>query len=160
QQPGDTVPDPVADALAQAPRRRRPLLLTVFAGTVLTVGALCAYFLLDNNPRDSRNADAQRPPPLVGDSPPLAKAPFDTTTARVHRNAWARHLGSNIEITNSIGMKLVLIPPGTFLMGSPDNDPDRGDNEGPQRAVSITRPFRLGVHSVTVGQFKVFVKER
>ena len=57
-------------------------------------------------------------------------------------------------ITNSIGMKLVLIPAGEFLMGSPDSDKDARDDEKPQHRVRITRPFYLGVTEVTQGQYR------
>jgi formylglycine-generating enzyme required for sulfatase activity/serine/threonine protein kinase len=60
--------------------------------------------------------------------------------------------------TNSLGMKLAYIPAGTFHMGSPDNEPYRDGNEGPQREVTLSRPFRMGAHTVTMGQFKAFVK--
>jgi formylglycine-generating enzyme required for sulfatase activity len=62
------------------------------------------------------------------------------------------------EITNSIGMKLVWIPAGKFLMGSPKNEPDRLDDEQ-QHEVEITRPYYLGKHEVTVGQFRAFVQD-
>ena len=62
-------------------------------------------------------------------------------------------------ITNSIGMKLVLIPPGTFLMGSPDTDFNARGDETPPHTVRITRPFYLGVTEVTRGQFRRFVDE-
>jgi formylglycine-generating enzyme required for sulfatase activity/serine/threonine protein kinase len=62
-------------------------------------------------------------------------------------------------LVNSIGMKLAPIPPGSFRMGSPPTEPGRHEDEGPQHEVAITRPFYLGVHEVTVGQFKQFVKE-
>jgi formylglycine-generating enzyme required for sulfatase activity len=62
-------------------------------------------------------------------------------------------------IENRIGMKLVEVPAGEFLMGSPDSDPDAKDNEKPQHLVRITMPFLMGVHEVTVGQFGQFVKE-
>jgi formylglycine-generating enzyme required for sulfatase activity len=50
-------------------------------------------------------------------------------------------------------MKLVLIPAGEFLMGSPDSDKDASDDEKPQHRVRITRPFYLGLHEVTQGQY-------
>jgi formylglycine-generating enzyme required for sulfatase activity len=52
----------------------------------------------------------------------------------------------------------VLIEPGKFSMGSPETEPDR-DNEEIQHPVRFTRPFFIGRHEVTVGQFKKFVEE-
>jgi sulfatase modifying factor 1 len=74
-------------------------------------------------------------------------------------------------IVNSLGMKMALVPAGTFLMGSdespkslakayPQIDPERfrllGD-EAPVHKVRITRSFFLGQHEVTVGQFRRFL---
>jgi hypothetical protein len=61
-------------------------------------------------------------------------------------------------LTNTIGMKLVLVPAGDFLMGSPDTDKDAQDDEKPQHRVRITRPFYLGMTEVTVGQFRCVVE--
>ena len=57
-------------------------------------------------------------PVATGPAPPLAIAPFDAATAQEHQESWAKHLGVSVEVANSIGMKLVLIPPGEFEMGS------------------------------------------
>jgi len=57
-------------------------------------------------------------------------------------------------IPNSIGMKLVLIPAGEFLMGSVDSDEDTDDAEKPQHRVRITKPFYLGAYEVTQGQYE------
>lgn len=74
------------------------------------------------------------------------------------------------EITNSIGMKLKLIPAGEFLMGSklsaeeveqryfPDEDAKSFENELPQYRVTISKPFYMGQHEVTIGQFRRFVE--
>ena len=61
-------------------------------------------------------------------------------------------------LVNSIGMKLAPIPPGKFLMGSPEGEKAQGKDEL-QQEVELTHPFYLGVYDVTVGQFKMFVKE-
>jgi formylglycine-generating enzyme required for sulfatase activity len=61
------------------------------------------------------------------------------------------------ELTNSLGMKLVWIPPGRFCLGSADLADDIQGDEKPHR-VCITRPFYLAVHEVTVGQFRRFVE--
>ena len=57
------------------------------------------------------------------------------------------------EVVNSIGLKLVLIPPGRFLMGSPADEKDRYDDE-PQHEVEITRAFYLGVYPVTQAEYR------
>jgi formylglycine-generating enzyme required for sulfatase activity/serine/threonine protein kinase len=54
--------------------------------------------------------------------PPLAVAPFDATQAKEYQKAAADYYDVPVEITNSIGMKLVLIPPGEFMMGSPSSE--------------------------------------
>jgi formylglycine-generating enzyme required for sulfatase activity len=56
-------------------------------------------------------------------------------------------------ITNSIGMKLTLIPAGKFVMGSPPSEAER-DAEELQHEVVITRPFYLGVYEVTQEQYQ------
>jgi formylglycine-generating enzyme required for sulfatase activity len=58
------------------------------------------------------------------------------------------------ELTNAVGMKLVLVPPGTFWMGSPQMEAERQDDEGPRHQVTITRPFYLGVNPVTQREFQ------
>ena len=49
--------------------------------------------------------------------PSRRRCSFDAEQARKHQEAWAKHLRVPAQITNAIGMKLVLIPPGEFLMG-------------------------------------------
>jgi formylglycine-generating enzyme required for sulfatase activity len=57
-------------------------------------------------------------------------------------------------IVNSIGMKFVLIPAGTFWMGSPEDEARRQADEGPVHEVEITQPFYLGVTPVTQEQYE------
>ena len=78
--------------------------------------------------------------------------------------------------TNSIGMKLIPIQPGTFTMGQDGppmkdylrqkrfgemhKDIDRIDfDEKPAHQVTITQPFHIGVTEVTVAQFRQFDPE-
>ena len=56
-------------------------------------------------------------------------------------------------IENSIGMVLVPIPAGEFLMGSPETEQGRREREV-QHQVTLTKPFLLGVHEVTQGQWQ------
>ena len=57
------------------------------------------------------------------------------------------------EITNSIGMKLVLISKGTFMMGSPESEERRDKNET-QHEVAISKDYYLGVYEVTQAQYE------
>ncbi len=57
------------------------------------------------------------------------------------------------EVTNSVGMKLVQIPAGTFMMGSPTGEKDRFDDET-QHQVTLSKPFSMGRTEVTQGQWK------
>ncbi|MGA2034637.1 MAG: bifunctional serine/threonine-protein kinase/formylglycine-generating enzyme family protein [Thermoguttaceae bacterium] len=106
---------------------------------------------------------------VVGPAPPPAITPFDAKKAKEYQAAWAKYLGVPVEITNSIGMKLVLIPPGEFEMGSPQelidaelNSAPKDDkwyldhlpSEGPRHHVRITRPFYLGMYLVTQDEYQ------
>ncbi|MBA4063478.1 MAG: hypothetical protein C0501_07150 [Isosphaera sp.] len=107
---------------------------------------------------------------LPAGGPPPAVAPFDEKQAKAHQEAWAKHLGVPVEFTNSVGMKLRLIPPGEFRMGYAPDQVKRlvAETEaGWERNVILTNaarpaavpdPFYLGAHEVTVGQFRRFVE--
>ena len=53
-----------------------------------------------------------------------------------------------------VKMKLALIPAGSFMMGSPDSDPDALVSEKPQHKVTITKPFYIGIYAVTQDQYQ------
>jgi len=85
--------------------------------------------------------------------PALAVAPFSADQAKWQQEAWASHLECKVEESNSIGMKLILIPPGEFEMGSPPSEVGHGENER-QHRVRITKPFFLGVYEVTQREYQ------
>ena len=51
------------------------------------------------------------------------------------------------------------VPGGTFLLGSPDDEPGRDEDEGPRRSVSV-EPFWMGVHEVTHDAYALFRHRR
>ncbi|MEA3470741.1 MAG: formylglycine-generating enzyme family protein [Thermodesulfobacteriota bacterium] len=64
----------------------------------------------------------------------------------------ARYFTGNT-FTNSIGMKFVLIPQGSFMMGSPADEAGRGENENIHK-VEIEKPFYMQTREVTQEQWK------
>jgi formylglycine-generating enzyme required for sulfatase activity len=57
-------------------------------------------------------------------------------------------------------LRLVEIPAGTFLMGSPMDEPCHESDEGPQRQVTIDRPFQMGTVPITQGAWKSLMKAK
>ena len=75
------------------------------------------------------------------------------TAAKSNQQQWAERLKSPVISTNSLGIKLALIPPGEFQMGSPKSERQRNGNEQ-QHRVRITKPFYLGVYEITQSDFE------
>ncbi len=80
---------------------------------------------------------------------------------------FATHFGEGmpekkITITLPGGAKLgmVWIQPGRFLMGSPDSEPGRRDDEGPRHEVTITKGFYLGRYEITQAQWQSVMNTR
>jgi len=62
------------------------------------------------------------------------------------------------EFTNSLGMQFILIPAGTFMMGS--GSAEEGDaDERPQHRVTLSQSFYLQTTPVTQGQWKSLMGE-
>ena len=53
----------------------------------------------------------------------------------------------------SQGPEMVLIPSGYYLMGSPEDEPERYGDEGPQHVVAIPRPFAIGRYALTFAEW-------
>lgn len=54
---------------------------------------------------------------------------------------------------NSLGMRFVRVPAGSFLMGSADDDPQADPDERPQHRVTISRDFYLGATEITQSEY-------
>ena len=93
-------------------------------------------------------------------TPSAPKFPFDAATACKYQKAYAASARLPVELRNKVGMTFILIPPGSFTMGSPqseDGRPTDGFDETPH-VVTLTRPFYLSRYETTVGQFRRFVE--
>jgi len=91
--------------------------------------------------------------------------PFDAKEAARRQAENAKALGLPVQLSldlgNGIALKLTLIPPGKFMMGSPDSETSdwptpaaRRTNESPVHEVTITRPFYMGIYKVTQDQYE------
>jgi formylglycine-generating enzyme required for sulfatase activity/serine/threonine protein kinase len=113
------------------------------------------------------------PPETKGHDMGFRVLQIDGISGKQRQEDCAKQLRVPVEFTNSIGMKLVLIPSGEFLMGSTqaaidaveqqmrlDNYPGlpyyraRLPSESPQHRVRITKPYRLGATEVTQAQYQ------
>jgi formylglycine-generating enzyme required for sulfatase activity/WD40 repeat protein len=113
-------------------------------------------------------------------APDSLAASAETTAAkqaRAQQETWAARLNAPLEQKNSVGMPLILIPPGEFTMGSTPEQIaaakkfaeqegqgdvkwslERIETEAPAHQVKISRPFLIGATEVTVGQYRRFVE--
>jgi formylglycine-generating enzyme required for sulfatase activity len=60
-------------------------------------------------------------------------------------------------ITNSLGMKFAVIRPGSFMMGSPDEEHD-GFHDEKKHSVTLTKRYYMQTSEVSVGRFRQFVR--
>jgi len=103
----------------------------------------------------------ERAPSPVGDAPVAkpegAQAPATaslTSREGLEGEADRRVAAPGEVVTNSLGMKLTLVPSGRFPMGSLSSDAYACKNEHPQHRVLLTEPFYLGVYPVTQQEYE------
>jgi formylglycine-generating enzyme required for sulfatase activity len=82
-----------------------------------------------------------------------------TTSGNTNQSATAQPSPSQASqppgamVQDSIGMLFVYLPPGTFMMGSLENEKERDKDEGPQHLVNI-QSFYMGKYEVTQAQWR------
>jgi len=91
-----------------------------------------------------------------GGAPPLVVVPMSPREVANLQRAWAQHHDLEPLRTTPMGMRLVLIPPGKFSMGTAIGGKD---NETPPHEVTLSRVYYLGDREVTVRQFQQFIDD-
>ena len=122
-----------------------------------TVPAGVPFVLQTSRPVVPSSAVKNNVPPTpvssCGDDP--APKPTVPAWAKVapEQIAEAQKHGVPVAFENELGMRFVLIPAGNFLMGSPEDEAGRQDDET-QHEVTISRGFWLGEYEITQGQWE------
>jgi formylglycine-generating enzyme required for sulfatase activity len=147
---------------ARSRRRRLQAALAILAAVALASIAGAAGFRARMGLGRGRDMGMGRPAPAgagavhAAATHPVAHAVPGPVPVRTPAPAPAA-TPTPARLIDRLGMRLVLIPAGEFLMGSPDSEPSARSIEKPRHPVRISRPFYLGAHEVTVGQFRAFV---
>ncbi|MEE1923417.1 formylglycine-generating enzyme family protein [Pseudomonas sp. 148P] len=55
--------------------------------------------------------------------------------------------------------EMVVLPAGSFMMGTPDDELGRQPDEGPLHEVTFARPFAISRFQVTAGEWDAYVRE-
>ncbi len=145
--------------------RTRPI-RAMLAAVVMGLLMLAAWQFTPpgNSPHRDENPEEQVAQPLL--------FPASEQTVQATQRAWAKHLDVQTSRPNSIGLTMILIPPGEFTMGTTEADfktlsaliPNTDElntvnNERPPRHVRLRKPFWIGQTEITVGQFRQFADD-
>ncbi len=95
--------------------------------------------------------DSARPTEPAGSASAVGKTSPNDLTAKLEE--------ISVELGGGLKMEMVLIPPGEFMMGSPDSDKDARADEKPQHRVRITKPFYLGKYPVMQEQWQAVMDD-
>jgi formylglycine-generating enzyme required for sulfatase activity len=155
-------------AAAKRPVPKPPLspVWLALGAVVFALAGMLAYSIIPegttitfNPPPDTTETAAVRPepkPPVRTESPPPAKASTDPDTP-LDRAAEARLKPGNTFRECSGCPQMVVIPAGSFSMGSPVTERGHETDEEPQHNVELKSSFAMSVAPVTRAEFELFV---
>lgn len=55
----------------------------------------------------------------------------------------------------TVSFEMAYIPEGSYIMGTPESEPDRNEDEGPQHEVSV-EAFWMGIHELSFDEYNIF----
>ncbi|MHB8473094.1 MAG: bifunctional serine/threonine-protein kinase/formylglycine-generating enzyme family protein [Gammaproteobacteria bacterium] len=127
-------------------------------GVIVVVAALTAALIRSFGGGDARKVD-------ISPKPASSTSASDDSTRSVTASA---QKSPAVEPAYTAGATfkdceacpgMVVVPPGSFVQGSPATEPDRELNEGPQHAIQIAYPLAVGQYEITRGQFAQFAAD-
>jgi formylglycine-generating enzyme required for sulfatase activity len=133
-------------------KRGRPAQITMLGSF-----AIARTYLVDGGRHENRQVSKSTVTVRFLDhAPAVGGGPIPEAVAAAARSA--KVVPPLKHTTNALGMKLVLLPPGRFLMGEPKGSGLNANKYNCQHEVELTRSFWIGAHEVTIGQYRRFVE--
>jgi eukaryotic-like serine/threonine-protein kinase len=136
--------------------RRKLLKFLGFGGSGLIDTLLLAQFL----PKDSTTTVTSSTSSKNNKEPDLSKISFASvrldSTGKILERPEGSAMAFQEDLGNGIFLKMVKIPAGKFMMGSPANEEERSEDESPQHQVKVPE-FYLGQTLVTQGQWQALM---
>ena len=83
--------------------------------------------------------------------PPASAASASVPTASLRERV--------VTLADGLTFTFVEVPAGGFVMGSPELEAGRASDEGPQREVTLPRPYWIGKYEVTQAQWREVMKD-
>jgi len=145
-------PPPTPTPTPPPPSTRRGFLQLVGLAGLGLVGLVVYQSLGNKSPQTSTNE-----PSTKVSSNPLKTVQFETvtvnSTGEITKRSQSQAQVFTETIANGIILDMVAIPGGSFVMGAPDTEVERYNNEGPQHNVNVD-PFFMGKYEVTQAQWR------
>ncbi len=129
--------------------KNRSCIASLLTGSGLVLGASYAGAVVRQDAAAPDTAKSVYPDMPAGAPPSLANENAIAASAAAMKPYVERIAGT------SVTFEMVAIPAGSFVMGSPETEADRKDDEGPQHPVAI-EPFWMGKHEVSWDEFQQF----
>ena len=153
--------EPVTDGIPVARKADRKKLLVAAIAFLALVGIGVGLWAI-LSPSALAPEPAPRPSLPTGKAKIYTQWPYDAAEAVRRRDETAKALGVEPEMELDLGggvkMKLVLIPAGEFVMGSPRSEVGFENKDIHAHKVTISRPFYMGVTEVTQEQYTYFME--
>ena len=129
--------------IAKKKGKTRPniFMLAIVLGTLLV-----GFVIFAPGSGDTHNVSSPQPE--------VVPEPIESTSSPQPEVSTPAPSSNSKTYTNSIGMEFVLIPAGSFDMGSPSGEESRYDDEGPVHKVRIPDSFYMGKYEVTQKQWR------
>jgi formylglycine-generating enzyme required for sulfatase activity len=134
---------------ARLPRRTTLLIATGVTVVLLAIAGVFVYS--DHQPPRPPATDivvSTPPPPSVAVTPSAATGPLPLSAERERA---LKPRDTFRECANC--PEMMVAPAGSFMMGSPDSEPQRASNEGPQHTVTIAGQFAVGRFALTFDEW-------